>query len=168
MHSYWYSCRIKQEKKNSPRLRLRIFQDYFDPRLSRYLSTLSSPQSSFTTGMVAGTSNWKVSGELWEPVQENNWALADLIASLVAQWTEAARRRGGSPEAACDSFGQWHIEKLWVEICVEYITWTSLYVWCRAIKICWVFNLFCFFVFTFCSFLPSASENSEAVLTIEV
>lgn len=89
--------------------------------LSRCLSTLSSPQSSFTIGIVAGTGKSKVSGELSEPLQENNSALAALIASLVAQWTDAARRRGGSPEAAQDSHGQWLVDILRAEI------WTVRY-----------------------------------------
>lgn len=48
--------------------------------------------------MVAGTCNSNIEGE---PSDENS-DLAALIASLVAQWTEAARRSGGSPEAAFD------------------------------------------------------------------
>lgn len=65
---------------------------------SKYFSTLSSPQSSFTTGMVAGTS--KLNEEPFEPKLLEYSFLASLIAARVAQWTDAARRRGGSPEAA--------------------------------------------------------------------
>jgi len=68
-------------------------------RLCRYLSTLSKPHSSFTTGMMAGTSKSKWDGEGPNPEQCGSF-LAALIASLVAQCTEAARSNGGSPDAA--------------------------------------------------------------------
>ena len=68
--------------------------------LSRYLSTTSRPQSSFTTGIVAGTSIWNVTAEFAGPVQTENSFLAALMASLIAQCTEHARSRGGSPDAA--------------------------------------------------------------------
>lgn len=71
---------------------------------SKYRSTLSSPQCSFTTGMVAGTSNWNVELNSSLPLQERSCFLASLIAPLVAQWTEAAKIKGGSPEAAQNSF----------------------------------------------------------------
>lgn len=58
---------------------------------------MSSPLSSFTIGMFAGTPNWNIESKL---LHERSWFLASLIAALVAQWTEAARSRGGSPEAA--------------------------------------------------------------------
>ena len=69
-------------------------------KLSKYLSTLSKLQSSFTTGMMAGTSRSKWDGE--EGPESEDWGcfLAALIASLVAQCTEAARSKGGSPDAA--------------------------------------------------------------------
>lgn len=68
-------------------------------RLSKYLSTLSRPHSSFTTGMMAGTSRSKWDGDGLDPEQCGSF-LAALIASLVAQCTEAARSNGGSPDAA--------------------------------------------------------------------
>jgi len=68
--------------------------------LSRYLSTISRPQSSLTTGIVAGTSIWNVMGEFAGPVQTENSFLAALMASLIAQCTDEARRSGGSPDAA--------------------------------------------------------------------
>lgn len=54
--------------------------------------------------MVAGTSNWNVVGELFGSLVEENSTRAALIASLVAQWTEAARSKGGSPDAAWKKF----------------------------------------------------------------
>lgn len=75
-----------------------------DTKASKYFSTLFRPQSSFTTGMVAGTSNWNVVGELFGSLVEENSTRAALIASLVAQWTEAARSKGGSPDAAWKKF----------------------------------------------------------------
>jgi hypothetical protein len=68
--------------------------------LSRYLSTTSRPQSSLTMGIVAGTSISNVMAEFAGPVQTENSFLAALMASLIAQCTEAARRSGGSPDAA--------------------------------------------------------------------
>ena len=68
--------------------------------LSRYLSTTSRPHSSLTTGIVAGTSIWNVMAEFAGPVQTENSFLAALMASLIAQCTEEARRSGGSPDAA--------------------------------------------------------------------
>jgi hypothetical protein len=59
--------------------------------LSRYRSTTSRPQSSLTTGIVAGTSIWKVRGEFAGPVHTQNSFLAALMASLIAQCTEDAR-----------------------------------------------------------------------------
>jgi hypothetical protein len=53
-----------------------------------------------TTGIVAGTSIWKVRGEFAGPVHTQNSFLAALMASLIAQCTEDARSSGGSPEAA--------------------------------------------------------------------
>jgi len=68
--------------------------------LSRYLSTTSRPQSSLTTGIVAGTSIWNVTAEFAGPVQTENSFLAALMASLIAQCIEDARRSGASPDAA--------------------------------------------------------------------
>ena len=68
-------------------------------RLSKYLSTVSKSHGSFTTGMMAGTSRSKWDGEGPNPEQCGSF-LAALIASLVAQCTEAARSNGGSPDAA--------------------------------------------------------------------
>jgi hypothetical protein len=69
-------------------------------KLSKYLSTLSKPQSSFTTGMIAGTSRSKCDGEEGTESEKRVCFLAALIASLVAQCTDAARSKGGSPDAA--------------------------------------------------------------------
>jgi hypothetical protein len=75
-------------------------------RLSKYLSTLSKPQSSFTTGMMAGTSRSKWEGEGCPEAEQWGSFLAALIASLVAQCTEAARSKGGSPDAATKDASQ--------------------------------------------------------------
>jgi hypothetical protein len=48
--------------------------------------------------MMAGTSRSKWDGEGLDPEQCGSF-LAALIASLVAQCTEAARSNGGSPDA---------------------------------------------------------------------
>ncbi|KAL1168420.1 hypothetical protein V6Z11_A05G081700 [Gossypium hirsutum] len=49
-------------------------------------STLSSPLRSFTTGMVAGTSNWNISEiDLSKPLHEASCRLASTMAALVAQ-----------------------------------------------------------------------------------
>jgi len=74
--------------------------------LSRYLSTTSRPQSSLTTGIVAGTSIWNVTAEFAEPVHTNNSFLAALMASLMAQCTEHARTSGGSPAPATEKMVQ--------------------------------------------------------------
>lgn len=69
----------------------------------KYFSTLLSPQSSLTTGIVAGTSksnNVDSESEPSNPPQERSCFLASLMAALVAQWTETARSNGGSPDAA--------------------------------------------------------------------
>jgi hypothetical protein len=50
--------------------------------------------------MVAGTGNWNVESGSSKSLHERSCFLASLIAALVAQWTETARIRGGSPEAA--------------------------------------------------------------------
>jgi hypothetical protein len=52
--------------------------------LSKYFSTLSRPHSSFTTGMMAGTSRSKWDGEDPGPEQWISF-LAALIASRIAQ-----------------------------------------------------------------------------------
>jgi len=75
-------------------------------RLSKYLSTLSKPHSSFTTGMTAGTSRSKWDGEGPNPGQCCGSFLAALIASLVAHCTEAARSNGGSPDAGAGRTGR--------------------------------------------------------------
>jgi len=72
---------------------------------SKYLSTLSRTHSSFTTGMMAGTSRSKWEGTDPGPEQWISF-LATLIASRVAQCTEAARSKGGSPEAATKDSSQ--------------------------------------------------------------
>jgi len=68
-------------------------------KLSRYRSMMSRPQSSLTTGIVAGTSIRNVTVEFVGPVHTENSFLAALMASLIAQCTEDARRSGGSPDA---------------------------------------------------------------------
>jgi len=84
-------------------------------RLSKYLSTLSKPHSSFTTGMTAGTSRSKWDGEGPNTEQCGSF-LAALIASLVAQCTEAARSNGGSPDAATKGTQVSRTENLQVKI----------------------------------------------------
>lgn len=82
-----------------------------DTKFSKYFSTLSRPQSSLTTGMVAGTSN-RNDDELSEPVAEENSIRAAIMASLAAEWIELARTKGGSPEAA------------WKNQRIEHQSWT--------------------------------------------
>lgn len=70
---------------------------------SKYFSTLYNPQRPFTTGIVAGTGNSKSIPEasLFPSLHfhDKDCFRASLMAALVAQWTEAARSKGGSPEA---------------------------------------------------------------------
>jgi hypothetical protein len=89
-------------------------------RLSKYLSTLSKPHSSFTTGMTAGTSRSKWDGEGPNTEQCGSF-LAALIASLVAQCTEAARSNGGSPDAATKGTQVSRTENLRVKISEVYL-----------------------------------------------
>lgn len=75
---------------------------------SKYFSTLSRPQSCFTTGIIAGTGNSKPRSKssLRSPplthFHEKYCFRASLMADLVAQCTEAAPSNGGSPEAASE------------------------------------------------------------------
>ena len=70
--------------------------------LFKYLSIMSRPQSSLTTGIVAGTLKWNGESQSWpsKPPQDASCLLASLIAALVAQCTDAASNNGGSPDAA--------------------------------------------------------------------
>lgn len=60
---------------------------------------MSRPQSSLTTGIEAGTGNWNIKLGPSSPFHILSCFRASLIASLVAQCTEAASSKGGSPEA---------------------------------------------------------------------
>ena len=69
---------------------INIFEDTEDPYIFpishfKYLSTMSNPHASFTTGMVAGISNWNGLSVSSELLHELSCFLASLIAALIAQ-----------------------------------------------------------------------------------
>ena len=86
----------------------------------KYVSTMSRPESSLTTAMVAGTSNWNDESASSVFLHERSCFLASLIAALVAQWTEAAKSRGGSPEAAQKNSKVYYSYKIVTIQCVKF------------------------------------------------
>lgn len=100
IYKFWFVCILHGIINSSDLIKRQTPQLLFIFHI-KYLSTLSNPHSSFTTGMLAGTSTWNVE---WEPSLQaphvESCCRASLIAALIAQWTEAARSNGGSPEAA--------------------------------------------------------------------